>query len=132
LGGADFYGPNFRFAEFMKSRNYLTAVVMHFSILAGTLLVAIPFLRTLARKYVTQPGDGPTKDQIRNDRFEYRGIATPDVKTPNPPRAFCKARYEGSVYECKSSFLQVLYKANLGSHGCLVVTGSYLDSIRRS
>ncbi|KAE9367343.1 hypothetical protein N431DRAFT_561351 [Stipitochalara longipes BDJ] len=99
LGGAEFYGPNFHFSEFYKSRNYLTAIMTHFSILVGSLFIAIPFMRTLARKYVYQPGDGPTKAQTKNDRFEYRGIGTPDVQTPNPARAFCKARYEGSVYE---------------------------------
>jgi hypothetical protein len=104
LGGAAFYGPNFYFSEFSKSRNYLTAVMTHFSILVGSLFIAIPFMRTMARKYVYQPGDGQTKEQTRNDRIEYRGVATPDVKTPNPARAFCKARYEGSLYECKSSF----------------------------
>jgi hypothetical protein len=101
LGGPNFYGPNFHFTEFMKSRGYLMAIMTHFALALGSLLIAFPFVRKLARKYVYQPGDGPTKEQSKNDRVEYRGIGTPDVKTPNPPRAFCKARYEGSVYNCK-------------------------------
>ena len=106
LGGASFYGPNFHFSEFLKTRNYLTAVMTHFSILFGSLLIAIPLVRTLARKYVSQPGEGPSKEQTRNDRVEYRGVATPDVKMEKPARAFCKARYEGSLYECKFPLLK--------------------------
>lgn len=64
-------------------------------------MLAIPFMRSLGRKMVYQPGDGPTKEQSKNDRVEYRGIGIPDVATPNPPRAYCKAAYEGSLYECK-------------------------------
>jgi hypothetical protein len=105
LGGADFYGPNFRFSEFLKSRNYLTAVITHFTLVFGGLMIAIPFVRKMARSYVYKPGDGPTKEESKNDRVEYRGIATPDVKTPKPPRAFCTARYEGNLYDCKSLFL---------------------------
>jgi hypothetical protein len=132
LGGPDFYGPNFHFTEFMKSRNYLTAFMTHVSILVGSLFIAIPFVRTLARKYGYQPGDGPTKEEIKNDRVEYRGIATPDVKTPNPPRAYCRACWEGSMYQCKSSGLLVESNANLNSHWSFDGTSSYFDLARRS
>jgi hypothetical protein len=101
LGGPSSYGPNFRFSEYMKVQNYLTAIFLHFSLAVASFFVAIPFLRKLAKRFVTQPGDGPTKEQSRNDRVEYRGIGNPDVQTPNPGRAFCKAYYEGSLYECK-------------------------------
>jgi len=105
LGGADFYGPNFWFSEFLKSRNYLTAVTTHFTLVFAGLMIAIPFVRKMTRSYVYKPGDGPTKEESKNDRVEYRGIATPDVKTPKPPRAFCTARYEGSLYDCESSLV---------------------------
>lgn len=85
----------------MKARNYLGAIAIHFSLMIGTFLLAIPLFRKLARKCVYQPGEGPTKEQSRNDRVEYRGIGIPDVTTPNPPRAFCRAKYEGSLYACK-------------------------------
>lgn len=101
LGGADFYGPNFYFSEFMKARNVCTAVVFHLAFIMGTLLLAIPLTRTVARNYVYEPGDGPTKEEGKNDRVEYRGIGNPDTKAPNPPRAFCTARFEGSLYARK-------------------------------
>ena len=104
LGGDRFYGPNFHFSEYKKARNYLQAVVIHFGIMMGGLFLTIPLFRKLARKYVYQPGDGPTKEEYKNDRVEYRGIATPDVTAPNPPRAFCRAYYEGSCYQCEPLF----------------------------
>jgi hypothetical protein len=101
LGGSRFYGPNFSYSEYMKSRNHLTAVIFHFALTTMSLLLAITFIRNLTKKFVYQPGDGPTKEQSKNDRLEYRGIGTPDVQTANPPRAFVKAYYEGSLYKRK-------------------------------
>jgi hypothetical protein len=127
LGGADFYGPNFTFSEFLRTRNYLTAVITHFTLMFGALMIAIPFVRKVVRRYVYKPGDGPTKGETKNDRVEYRGVGIPDVKTPHPPRAFCKARYEGSLYDCGCSLLETLRNAKSGSYRPLVVTSGYLD-----
>lgn len=99
------YGPKFRFAPYMKARNYLTAVLAHFALATGTLFLVIPLFRKIAKKYVYQPGDGPTKEQTKNDRFEYRGIGTPDVSMASPPRAYCRLQFEGSLYACKYSCL---------------------------
>lgn len=101
LGGNNFYGPNFRWAEYSKARNYLTAVLMHFGLLAGMMFLSVPIFRKFARRFVYQPGDGPTKEEYKNDRFEYRGIATPDIQTPNPARAYCRVYFDGSLYACK-------------------------------
>lgn len=89
----------------MKSRNYLTGIAIHFAILFGSVALAIGPLRHLLKKFVYQPGDGPTKEEVRNDRIEYRGIGIPDVQTAKPPRAFCKASFEGSLYACKCSYV---------------------------
>ncbi|KAH7419616.1 Saccharopine dehydrogenase-domain-containing protein [Cadophora sp. MPI-SDFR-AT-0126] len=98
LGGDKTYGPNFHFSEYMKARNYLGAIAIHFGLMIGSVLLAIPLFRTIARKYVVKPGDGPTREQYKNDRVEYRGIGIPDVQTPNPPKAFCRVKFEGSLY----------------------------------
>lgn len=112
LGGASNYGPKFEFSEHLKSRNYLTAIAFHFSLLIGTLLLAIPLFRTLARKCVYQPGEGPTEEQYKNDRVEYRGIAIPDTETATPVRAYCRAKFEGSLYACKLVLFRVTSWAN--------------------
>ncbi len=105
LGGNNFYGPNFHFYEYMKARNHLGSVMTHFALIIGSVVLAMPFVRRIAKKMVYQPGDGPTKEETKKDRLEYRGIGMPDVAMPNPPRAFCKAAYEGSWYECKSAII---------------------------
>jgi hypothetical protein len=97
------YGPNFHFTEYMKARNYLSGVAIHFGLMIGSVLLSFPLFRTIARKFVDQPGEGATKEQGKHDRFEYRGIAWPDVQTPNPPRAFCRAYFDGSPYACRLS-----------------------------
>lgn len=101
LGGNSFYGPNFQFSEYSKARNYFMAVVVHIGLVVGTLFLAVPFIRKVVRRFVYQPGDGPTKEESQKDRIEYRGIAKPDVQTANPPRAFCRAYFNGSLYACK-------------------------------
>jgi short subunit dehydrogenase-like uncharacterized protein len=74
---------------------------MHFALATGALLFAIPLFRTIVKRFVYQPGDGPTKEAAAKDVADYRGIATPDVQTPNPARAYCRAHYNGSLYGCK-------------------------------
>jgi hypothetical protein len=78
---------------------------------------------------VTVPGDGPAKEQTRNDRFEYRAVATPDVKTPNPPRAYVRAYYEGGLYQCKCCHcLRVYLTLTVCSDGCAFRRGCNFDS----
>jgi hypothetical protein len=98
------YGPKFSFAEYSRTRNYLKGAIFHFALMIGGLLLTIPLIRRVGKKYVCQPGDGPTKEESENDRFEYRGIGTPDIDTPEPPRAFCRVSFEGSLYVCKYIF----------------------------
>lgn len=126
LGGNKAYGPNFQFHEYMKAQNHLTAIMTHFALIIGGILLAIPFMRTIARKLVYQPGDGPTKEQSRNDRVEYRGIGKPDVELENSPRAYCKAAYEGSLYECKFTFSVEGYRRDLVANGVCLVSATSL------
>ena len=129
LGGASFYGPNFRFSEYMKARNYLGAIAFHFAVSIVSVLIAIPLVRKLARRFVPAPGDGPTKEQTRNDRFEYRAVATPDVKTPNPPRAYVRAYYGGDVYQCKCCHCLRMYLIlTVCSDGCAFGRGGDFNS----
>lgn len=72
----------------------------------------IPLFRTVMRKFVYQPGDGPTKEQTRKDRVEYRGVARPDTKE-GTPRAFCRAYYDGSLYGRTLSFFLFDLKTRL-------------------
>jgi hypothetical protein len=110
LGGNDFYGPNFQFSEYMKARNHLGGIFWHFALAFGMLCLSIPVFRTVARRYVYQPGDGPKIGDTRSDVVEYRGITAPDIDSPSPPRAFCRARFSGSLYACKFCLLRDFIK----------------------
>jgi hypothetical protein len=101
LGGAKFYGPNFYIEQYSYARNYFLGIMFHIGLSIATVLVALAPVRWLVKKFVYAPGDGPTAEEAKSDRIEYRGIAYPDVTTLNPPRAYCRAYYEGSMYRCE-------------------------------
>lgn len=103
------YGPNFTVSEYMKTRNHLTGVAMHIGlIVAGFLLATIPALRQFIKRYVYQPGDGPTKEQAAKDEIEFRAVAWPDVEQDDKDvkgagkQAYGRVVYYGSMYACKS------------------------------
>lgn len=98
LGGDKCYGPNFSFTEYMKAKSYIAGAVVHFALAFGSLCLAFPFVRNIIRSRVFQPGDGESREDGKKNRLEYRGIASPDVKDPKAPSAFCKASYEGAIY----------------------------------
>lgn len=106
LGGASNYGPNFRYGEYLKARNHLIAILYHFTFRLMLLFLILPGATTLARKFILQPGEGPSKEKGDKDLFEYRGIGVPDIKDSKRPRAFSSLRYEGSIYKCKLIFLR--------------------------
>ncbi|KAI1505414.1 hypothetical protein F5X99DRAFT_415881 [Biscogniauxia marginata] len=94
------YGSNFTYREFIKTKNFATAIAMHYSvIIGGALLVFCPPFRKLMRKFVFPPGEGPNREDTVNDHVEFRGVATPDVvKEKSGKSAISKARYRGSMY----------------------------------
>ncbi|KAI1367218.1 hypothetical protein F5Y08DRAFT_326839 [Xylaria arbuscula] len=93
------YGPNFTYREFAKTRNVVSAMFMHYGIIVGGMLLAFcsPF-RNLVRRFVVQPGQGPSKEDSANDYIEYRGVATPDTQSGSGKQALCRAWYQGSMY----------------------------------
>jgi hypothetical protein len=98
------YGPNFTYQEFTKTRNTVTAIFMHYSvIIGGALLAFCPPFRHLIRRFLFQPGQGPTREDAAKDYIEYRGVATPDVQSALGKQALCRAWYNGSMYLRKCS-----------------------------
>ncbi|KAI1430602.1 hypothetical protein GGR50DRAFT_690356 [Xylaria sp. CBS 124048] len=93
------YGPNFTYREYMKSRNLVSAVIMHYTLLiGGALLAFFPPFRALMRKFASQPGQGPSREDFPNDYVEFRGVATPDVQPSSNKQALCRARFNGNPY----------------------------------
>ncbi|KAH8900718.1 hypothetical protein GQ53DRAFT_863349 [Thozetella sp. PMI_491] len=91
----EFYGPKFTYQEFMKTSNILTGVAMHYSLLGGVTMLMIPPFRSLMRKFVFKPGEGPDKIQAKKDVIEFRAVAKPDPESEASKRAFGRLSYTG-------------------------------------
>ena len=95
----ELYGNNFQYSEYMEVSNYLKGVLIHFAIVFGSLLLAIKPLRLLIRRFIPQPGQGPSVDAAAKDKFEFRAIAVADeTKGGKEKMARARMRYEGGIY----------------------------------
>ncbi|KAI1268586.1 hypothetical protein F5Y18DRAFT_375987 [Xylariaceae sp. FL1019] len=100
------YGPNFTYREFTRASNMLTAAMAHYALIIGGILLAFcPPFRSLVRKFIYQPGEGPTREAAAKDYIEFRGVGTPDIQTGPKKLALCKASYSGSMYQLTAEFL---------------------------
>ncbi|KAI9803254.1 MAG: hypothetical protein M1825_002045 [Sarcosagium campestre] len=98
LGSGHIYGPKFHFSEYMKVRNTLLGIIVHFAIGIGLLALAFPPVRWLLRKVIYAPGTGPTKKQTSKELLEFRAVAIADQDVSSPGRAYARVRYEGGMY----------------------------------
>jgi hypothetical protein len=98
----EFYGPNFVWVEYMKARNWLHGIFIHWLlIVGGILLVSVAPLRNFLKKRVYQPGEGAKREDTAKDEIEYRGIAYPDSEKAAGKAALCRMWYHGGMYFCK-------------------------------
>lgn len=98
----EFYGPNFHWAEYYRVRNWLHGVFIHWALIIGIYLLAVaPPIRTVLKRFAPAPGTGPSKQDMRKEEVEFRGIANPDTELPSNKQAFLRAWYYGSMYQCK-------------------------------
>ncbi|KAK3368078.1 Saccharopine dehydrogenase-domain-containing protein [Podospora didyma] len=96
---AQAYGPRFSFREYMKPRNWLTGIGIHFGLIVFGLILFTPFLRNFVAKRVYQPGQGPDAELAKRDELEYRAIAHPDVSpSEEKKKAFARCWFNGSTY----------------------------------
>ena len=94
-----FYGPRFSWVEVFKARNWFQGIALHVGLVIGAfLLMMVPPVRTLVRRFVYQPGEGPTKEETTREEVEYRGTATPDSDTATTKQAFVRAQFHGGMY----------------------------------
>jgi hypothetical protein len=96
----EFYGPNFTYREFMKARNLVTGIMMHYGLItSGLLLLLLPF-RALLKKFIFKPGEGPDMEKAKMEHIEFRAIAKPDILNIKE-QVFGKLSYTGSMYFCR-------------------------------
>jgi len=104
--GGQYYGPKFQFSAYMRAKNQIQGLAIHLALAVGALVLIFPPFRWLLKRFVYQPGDGPTKEQVKRDRCEWRAIANADVSDPNDPRRVLgRMRWEGSMYDLTGVFL---------------------------
>ncbi|KAH0335256.1 hypothetical protein KCU81_g9117, partial [Aureobasidium melanogenum] len=100
------YGPKFRFSPYMHVRNMFTGILVHFAIAFGMIALVLSPIRSLLKRFVFQPGEGPSRESSRRDRIEYRAIATVDSADPNDPKRITgRMAWDGSLYYLTGVFL---------------------------
>lgn len=101
----EFYGPNFSYSEYLKARNWLHGLLIHWGLgIASIFLATLPPLRKLVKMLVYKQGQGPGIEQAKKDEIEYRAVATPDGGNGEGNLAFCRAWFYGSMYACECLF----------------------------
>ncbi|KAG5991711.1 hypothetical protein E4U54_003838 [Claviceps lovelessii] len=138
----EFYGPRFTWAEYFRARNWLHGIAVHFALaIAGLLLVFVPPFRSLVKKFVYQPGEGTSRENMAGEELEYRGTATPDIDiNPTKKQAFSRAWFHGSAYALTGVFLAqgaltILeddLKLDGGSYTPACLGQSYLDRLNEA
>ena len=102
-----FYGSKFKFSPYVHVRNVFTGILVHVALAVGVLFLLLPPVRWLAKRLVFQPGQGPSRDASRNDRVEYRALATVDSEADprDPKRITGRLAWQGSMYQLTGVFL---------------------------
>lgn len=101
---AQSYGPNFTWSQFMRPRNWLQGIAQHYALVITALLLStLPPFRSLVRRFVYQPGQGPDREEAKKERVEFRGVANPDTEEETGKQAFVRAWFDGSLYYCMCS-----------------------------
>ena len=103
--GGRYYGPKFHYSEYLRVRNALVGVGVHFAFAFASLVLLLSPVRWLAKKFMYQPGEGASRDCTRSEAIEYRAIATAEQGGQNPSRAIAKFRYDGGMYYLTGVFL---------------------------
>lgn len=74
------YGPRFRFNEYMRASNAISALLIKLALGSIGFLLALPptrwILAPLIKTYlIPAPGQGPSKESMSKDFMSYRGVA---------------------------------------------------------
>jgi hypothetical protein len=85
----------------MKTRNFITGIMMHYGLITGGLLLLLPPFRALLKRFIFKPGEGPDMGKAKKEHIEFRATAKPDIMNTKE-QVFGKLSYTGSMYFCKS------------------------------
>lgn len=95
----DLYGSDFRYKEYLKVSNQLFGVLIHFGLILATLAISLKPVRSLIRRFVYEPGQGPSSESSANAILELRAVATADSShqylNQEAKKATARIRYQG-------------------------------------
>lgn len=100
----EIYGSNFKFAEYYQVSSYAMGVAIHVGLMFASILLAIKPFRIIVKKFIYQPGQGPTAEANMKDVLEYRAVAVADRAGPEK-KTIAHFRYEGGLYYLTGVFL---------------------------
>ncbi|KAF2400612.1 NAD(P)-binding protein [Trichodelitschia bisporula] len=90
------YGPNFRFSEYMRTRNAFTGALTAYAF--GLLMLGLVFkpIRSLLKRLAYAPGEGQTKEEAKHNVLRYKATAVADAQPAR--RAVATFDYTGPGY----------------------------------
>ena len=73
------YGPRFRFNEYMRAKSLVQGLVVKVAFGLAALFLTLPptrwVLAPLFKRFLLpEPGEGPTRESMKNDFMSYRGV----------------------------------------------------------
>lgn len=86
-------------------RNAFTGFFLHVALAFAPIFLLFGPVRSLLKKLVTAPGEGPDKTAWSKEWIEYKAVATADAE--GGKRAFGRVKYNGGMYYCKSFLLSL-------------------------
>ncbi|KAK2803115.1 hypothetical protein FQN51_003859 [Onygenales sp. PD_10] len=97
----DLYGQGFQFLAVLAVRNAIMALAVHFSLMFGFLALTFAPIRSLAKKLIYEPGQGPSEESTIGNRIEYRALATAEHEGPErkPIKVLGSFKYPGDAYK---------------------------------
>lgn len=110
LGGSNFYGPNFRYSEYLRVNSPFYGMIIHFGLMLGQIFLLFGFIRSIIKKRVLQPGEGADENVTSSDFVDYRAVGYPEKQTTQ--KAFSRVKFDGGLYKCM--FPLYMYGRDMG------------------
>lgn len=85
----------------MYAPGFVRGMLMHYFIVIGGYLLLLAPVRTLVRRFVFKPGDGPDTKKAKDEVIELQAVGKPVPTTEENKQVLGKLRYHGSMYYCK-------------------------------
>lgn len=92
------YGHNFDWHNWFRVWGPVLAILWHLSGLLLAPWMLLPPVRKILPKLWYEPGSGAGESTIKNNWFEYRGVAETDTSVQPKSRALVRMRYDGDPY----------------------------------